>query len=181
MYVTISKEVSVDNAPILVCICLSLVVSRSGRLLGPSLKTWMECSHDRDHGGKRTCPPSSQSSYLGRGGGQCVGGHSEAVPMVILEGKPWGLKMMSGTIPDSVNGMLSDGHLWLCGCVVGSVVWADTGAVWNIPTDSLLTCSTGKFVSNYRVSLRNIINIVNHSVASVCSTYTYSQLDECFL
>ncbi len=48
----------------------------------------MECSHDRGHGGKRTFPPSSQSSYLGRGGGQCVGGYSEVVPMVILEGKP---------------------------------------------------------------------------------------------
>ena len=33
--------------------------------------------------------------------------------MVILEGKPWGLKMMSGTIPDSVNGMFSTGHFWL--------------------------------------------------------------------
>ena len=59
-------------------------------------------------------------------------------------------------------------------------MWVDMGAVWNVPTDSLLTCSTGKFVSNYRVPLRNIV-IVNHQLASVRNTYTYSQLDECFL
>ena len=34
-------------------------------------------------------------------------------PIVILDGNPWGLKMMSGTIPDSVKGMFSTGHFWL--------------------------------------------------------------------
>ena len=35
---------------------------------------------------------------------------SMSMPMVILEGKAWGLIMMSGTIPFSVKGMSSCGH-----------------------------------------------------------------------
>ena len=35
------------------------------------------------------------------------------LPIVIRDGKPCGLKMISGVIPDSVNGMFSTGHLWL--------------------------------------------------------------------
>lgn len=37
------------------------------------------------------------------------------LPTVIREGKPWGLKMMSGVIPLSVNGMSSDGQRMLEG------------------------------------------------------------------
>jgi hypothetical protein len=37
------------------------------------------------------------------------------LPIVILDGNPWGLKMISGTIPDSVKGMFSMGHFWLWG------------------------------------------------------------------
>ena len=33
------------------------------------------------------------------------------LPIVIRDGKPCGLKMISGVIPDSVNGMFSAGHL----------------------------------------------------------------------
>jgi hypothetical protein len=29
-----------------------------------------------------------------------------------MDGKAWGLMMMSGCIPDSVNGMSVDGHFW---------------------------------------------------------------------
>mmetsp|Transcript_21852 Transcript_21852/g.62188 ORF Transcript_21852/g.62188 Transcript_21852/m.62188 type:complete len:208 (-) Transcript_21852:1120-1743(-) len=35
---------------------------------------------------------------------------SMSMPMVMREGKPWGLNRMSGTRPDSVNGMSSCGH-----------------------------------------------------------------------
>ena len=35
------------------------------------------------------------------------------LPIVILEGKPWGLKMISGVMPLSENGMFSTGHFWL--------------------------------------------------------------------
>lgn len=34
----------------------------------------------------------------------------ENLPIVILDGKPWGLKTMSGTIPLSVNGRSSEGQ-----------------------------------------------------------------------
>ena len=40
---------------------------------------------------------------------------SDLLPIVIREGNPWGLKIISGVIPDSVNGMFSIGHFWLQG------------------------------------------------------------------
>ena len=38
---------------------------------------------------------------------------NDLLPIVIREGNPWGLKIISGVIPDSVNGMFSIGHFWL--------------------------------------------------------------------
>ena len=39
--------------------------------------------------------------------------HVENIPMVILDGYPWGLKMISGVIPVSENGMSATGYIIL--------------------------------------------------------------------
>ena len=68
------------------------------------------------------------------------------------DGKPCGLKMMSGIMPDSVNGMSSAGHNLLE--YVIEMASAELMPCQGRPEHTLLPMAAGKFITNDRCALQ---------------------------